>query len=117
MIAIPVKDRSEDPIIDDRFGRGEMFCIVDKNNNFKIIENSAKDLTSGAGGMAVSLLADEDVTVIISPHIGPKAMDAIEALNIQAYDMGLTKTVTEAIKSLELNRLKMITKKQGLRRV
>lgn len=118
MIAIPVKDQSENPIIDGRFGRGEMFCIIMEDNTFKIIENTAKGLTSGAGGKAVSLLADEDVTTIISPHIGPKAMDAIKALNIKVYEQGESKTVNEALKALKSDLLKAVpTSNHGLKRV
>lgn len=105
MIGIPVKSKSNNPDIDERFGRGQMFCIINKNNDFKIIENSAKNIASGAGGQVVKLLADENVNTIISPHIGPKAMSAINALGMKVFNVGEAKTVKEALKLFELNRL------------
>lgn len=118
MIAIPVKNTFENPEVDERFGRANMFCIIDKNGDFKVIQNTAKGQTTGAGGMAVKLLADEDVSTIISPHIGPKAMDVINTLNIKVYQVGDSKTVKEALKKLKNGSLKSDeSQKQGLRRV
>ena len=118
MIAIPVKDRNENPVVDERFGRCDLFYIIDNKGNHKFIKNSAKNLTSGAGGKAVSILADEGVTKIISPHIGPKAMDVIKIINMDIYDIGDNKTVKEALLSLQANKLNIVpTKSSGLKRV
>ena len=117
MIAIPVKNQEENPEIDERFGRCNMFCIID-NTNYKFIENRSKDNTSGAGGESVKLLADEDVTTIISPHIGPKAMDAINALKMEVFNMGDSKTVSDALENLKNGKLEKVDPaKKGLRRV
>ena len=118
MIGIPVKDNSENPTIDERFGRAQMFCIVNDKGEFKIIDNTAKEQASGAGGQAVKLLADEDVDTIISPHIGPKANDAIKILKIKVYQVGDAKTVKEALEMLKTGILKMPeVAKPGLKRV
>ena len=118
MIGIPVKSRGSNPEIDERFGRGPLFCIIDKDKNLTFIENSAKDLASGAGGKAVCLLADQSVTKIIAPHVGPKAMDALNGLDIKVYNMGSSITVNDALKSFENNLLEEVSnQKKGLRRV
>jgi predicted Fe-Mo cluster-binding NifX family protein len=118
LIAIPVKDNNHDPEIDERFGRATSFCIIDKDHSFKFIDNTSKNLSSGAGGQAVKLLADENVNIIISPHIGPKAMDVIEALEIKVFEKGESKTVSEVLTLFRSNKLNMVTiNKSGLRRV
>lgn len=111
-------DSSKNPIIDERFGRAQMFCIINNKGDFKVIENTAKGQTTGAGGQAVKILADEDVDTIISPHIGPKAMNAISALKIEVFKVGNAKTVKEAIDMLNSGNLELDDyTKPGLKRV
>ncbi|MBN2617486.1 MAG: NifB/NifX family molybdenum-iron cluster-binding protein [Spirochaetales bacterium] len=118
MIAIPVKDTGDNPEVDERFGRCAFFCIIDDKGTKTFIENSAKDLSSGAGGQAVSILANNDVDVIIAPHIGPKSMTPILELGIKVFSVGNAKTVSEALEGLKLNILKAVgEEKPGLRRV
>lgn len=118
MIGIPVKGNGENPEIDERFGRAQLFCIINDNGGIKVVENTAKEQASGAGGQAVKILADEDVDTVISPHIGPKAMDAINALKIKVYQVGDAKTVKEAIQMLKDDKLTSNdSKKTGLKRV
>lgn len=117
MIAIPVKSRGDNPEIDERFGRAELFCIID-NKVLGFIENNGKEESSGAGGLAVKLLADQNVETVISPHIGPKAMDALKALKIEAYSVGECKTVNEALDNFAAGKLSSQTQaKPGLKRV
>lgn len=118
MIAIPVSNNSKNPDIDDRFGRCSMFCIINVNNEYRIIENSGKNLGSGAGAHVVKLLVDGNVNTIISPHIGPKAMTAIKALDLKVFHVGDAKTVAEALELLLSNKLEMVKDpKPGLRKV
>lgn len=118
MIGIPVKDNSENPEVDERFGRGQMFCIIDSEGKYKVIDNTAKEQASGAGGMAVKLLADENVDTVISPHVGPKATDAINALGIKVYQVGNAKTVKKALEMFKSGKLLPAESgKQGLKRV
>jgi len=118
IIGIPVKEKGADPQIDERFGRCNYFCIIDDKEQITFIENSAKDQASGAGGQSVKLLADEDVDTIISPHIGPKAMDAIKLLNINVFSLGDSTTVTQALNNIKAGKLELVdAEKKGLRRV
>ncbi|OQY39257.1 MAG: hypothetical protein B6229_04220 [Spirochaetaceae bacterium 4572_7] len=119
IIGLPVKDDSENPEIDDRFGRGKMFCIVTESGDFKIVKNTGKEQSSGAGGEAVRTLANEDIDTVIAPHVGPKAMDAFKALGgIKIYDRGEAKTVKDALKFLKEGKLKEVeTENSGLKRV
>ncbi|WP_319371641.1 NifB/NifX family molybdenum-iron cluster-binding protein [uncultured Ilyobacter sp.] len=97
-IAISSKDKGIQSQISDRFGRADYFVIVDTGTNEVItIENTAKEEPTGAGGMAVRLIAKENVEVVIAPEIGPKAATAIKAFNIKAYKKGEFTTVEEAV--------------------
>lgn len=104
--------------LDDRFGRSTNYLIFDdETNEFTVIENSAKNEGSGAGGKAVSLLNENKVDVVLSPHVGPKAQTALEAFGIKAYHYGEAKTVKEALDAFKAGKLQEIVKpKSGLRK-
>ncbi len=105
-IAISSKDKGIKSQISDRFGRADYFVIVDTDTNeLKAIENTAKDEPTGAGGMAVRLIAKENVEIIIAPEIGPKAATAIKAFNIKAYRKGEFATVEEAVNAYKEDKL------------
>ncbi len=117
MIAIPIKSKDKNALIDERFGRASFFYIYN-DIEFKIVDNSAKDASSGAGGLAVKLLSDENVDTIISPHIGPKAMEVIKQLGISVYEKGESTGLADVMKLFKDDKLtKLETKPQGLKRV
>lgn len=121
-IAICAKNEGINSEIDDRFGRCENFVIInDETNEVKTIENMAKNEAGGAGGTAVRNLAKENVNIIISSKLGPKADIALKAFEIKAYDIGNSKTVKEAFENYKnglLNEITNIEKEHsGLRRV
>ncbi len=105
MIAVPVKDREADPQIDERFGRCPFFCLIDGEGKQTFLENEAPSSPSGAGVKAVQTLADEDVTVVLSPEVGPKAMAAMEPLGIRVFHIGEARTVSEVLSSYKENKL------------
>lgn len=92
--------------VDDRFGRAEFYVIVDlETNETKIIENTAKNESAGAGGKSVSLLNKQGADVIIVPELGPKALKAMDAFELQAFQIDDSKTVQEALNSLNAGKL------------
>ncbi|MBZ4683199.1 MAG: hypothetical protein PWP46_918 [Fusobacteriaceae bacterium] len=99
-IAVSAKAEGLNAKIDDRFGRAEYYVIFDtETKEVKTVENSAKNESAGAGGKAVKVLGDENVNVILAPEVGPKAITALKAFEIEAYlyaGLGLN-TVEEAI--------------------
>ena len=105
MIAVPVKDREADPRIDERFGRCPYFCLIDGEGKRTFLDNEAPTSPSGAGVKAVQTLADEDVTVVLSPEVGPKAMAAMEPLGIKVFHIGEARTVSEVLSLYEENKL------------
>jgi len=106
-IAICVKDDSGvSARVDDRFGRAEYYLIFDSEyNQSVVIENSAKNDSAGAGGKAISLLHKHNVSVIVVPELGPKALDAVKAFELEAYQIDESKTAQQAVNSFLAGKL------------
>jgi predicted Fe-Mo cluster-binding NifX family protein len=118
IISICAKSQGLDSLVDERFGRAENFVIVNLDNNeVKTVENIAKNDSSGAGGKAVKLLAENKVDIAIVPHLGPKAETAMEAFEIKTISQGEYKTVKEIVEAYKEGKLEIISKKKGLQRV
>lgn len=119
LIGVSTKGNSLDSPLDDRFGRCENFLIYNSETKlFSVVRNSGKDQPSGAGSNAVKLLADHGTNLVLAPHLGPKALIALDAMEIEAYDFGKLNTVAEAIDSFLAGDLKRVTEsKGGLRKV
>ena len=117
-IAICTKGNDLNAPLDERFGRSENYLIFDdQTNEFVVVENTAKQESSGAGGASVKILADNKVSVALSPHVGPKAHQALDAFEIRAFNFGDCKTVQEALDAFKNNSLKEITNQpKGLRK-
>jgi predicted Fe-Mo cluster-binding NifX family protein len=95
MIAVPVKDKSDDPRLEERFGRSAVFCLIDGEGNRSFIDNDAPDSPSGAGVKTVQMLADRDVDIVIVPEVGPKATAAMEPLGIRVFSMGSAQNLND----------------------
>ena len=97
-IAISAKGLELTSEVDKRFGRAEFFVIIDSENrgDFYGIENEAKNALGGAGGEAVRILAKENVEIILTGEVGPKAFQALDGFEIKAF-RGVNGTVQNAI--------------------
>lgn len=106
-VAICVKnDLGINSSVDDRCGRAEYYVIFDsEEKETVVIENSAKNDSAGAGGKAISLLNKQGVSVIIVPELGPKALDAVKAFELEAYQIDESKTAEEALNSFLAGKL------------
>lgn len=97
-IAVCAQEASEFSPVADRFARAEYFVIYDHSTlSFTPIENDAKDESGGAGGKAVKLLNTHNVDVVLSPEVGPKALEALKAFEIEAYNYKHATTIKDAI--------------------
>ncbi len=97
-IAISSKENHELSIVSDRFARSDYFIIYDHDTlSFTSVENTAKKAGSGAGGKAVKILGDLAVDVVLVPELGPKALEALQAFEIDSYQYPKEKTVKEVI--------------------
>ena len=92
--------------IDPRFGRCAYFIIVDSDTlNFEALPNPSISAAHGAGISAAQVVANKDVKVIITGHIGPNAYQALSSTGIKIFT-GITGTVKEAIEKYKSGQLK-----------
>lgn len=103
-IAIPTKGGGLEDTVAPVFARAPAFAIVDVENeevkNVKVIQNPAMNATGGAGPLAVQMLINEGVEAIVTPHVGPNALGALQAAGIKLYQVAPGTLVEEAVKAV-----------------
>ena len=88
-IAISATGKTNEDLLDMRFGRCEYFQIHDtEKGEFTILENKGQNATGGAGIASSNQLIDEKVDVIITGNLGPNAFGLIQKAQIKAYGCG-----------------------------
>jgi predicted Fe-Mo cluster-binding NifX family protein len=106
-VLVSTTGRALDARLDPRFGRAELFAVVDVDTNqFEIVSNdAARDAMQGAGIQAAELAARLGVKVVITGHCGPKAFAALKAAGIEVLS-GADGTVAQAIAAFKTGLLK-----------
>ena len=97
-IAVSLKEGNFDGEVSDVFGRSPYFVIVEIENGkikeTEIIENKNIGQMSGAGISTARLVAEKDISAIITGNIGPRALDVLKQFNIAIYySQGIVKDV------------------------
>jgi predicted Fe-Mo cluster-binding NifX family protein len=108
-IAISSSGKTLDAALDPRFGRCACFVIVDPADmSYEAFENRSAAQSGGAGIQAAQLLANKNVSAVITGHVGPNAVQTLSAagIDIFAEQQGTIKEVVERYKS---GRLKSTT--------
>jgi predicted Fe-Mo cluster-binding NifX family protein len=97
-IAIPAVDREPTATIDARFGRAPWFLVYDTEMlTWVAVENSPNlQAVQGAGIQSAETLVRHGVTVVLTPHCGPKAFRVLQAAGVTIY-LGVNGTVAEAL--------------------
>ena len=86
--------------IDSRFGRAEYFIIYDTNTKeFEAIHNENTSEGSGVGVKTGQLIADNNVDMVYTGHVGPKAASALNAANVK-YTEHISGVVKDFISTL-----------------
>lgn len=71
------------------FGRCPYFIVAEikngKINKTDAIKNESVDQNSGAGVSTAQLIAENNIDVIITGNIGPRALDVLKQFNIEIY--------------------------------
>ena len=101
-IAISSSGNTLDSALDPRFGRCAYFLIVDPADmRFEAFDNQSAAQSGGAGIQAAQLLADKNVSAVITGHVGPNAVQTLTAagIDIIAEQQGTIKEVVEKYKS------------------
>jgi predicted Fe-Mo cluster-binding NifX family protein len=70
--------------VDERFGRADYFLITNENGDQieEIIENNAKNSSTGAGTGSASIIAEKGVKALFAGNLGPKAESVLSAAGV-----------------------------------
>jgi predicted Fe-Mo cluster-binding NifX family protein/Pyruvate/2-oxoacid:ferredoxin oxidoreductase delta subunit len=103
-IAVTAKGKSLGDQVDPRFGRCPYFLVVDIDSadmKFDAIENPNIALGGGAGIQSAQLMAEHDVTYVLTGNCGPNAFQTLEAAEIQVITgvNGIVRQIVEQFKS------------------
>lgn len=85
-IAMSVKERSLDSVLEDRFARGKYFLIYDRESKEVEFIDPPNAAAHGAGPLAVNFLVNRGVDSIIAFQLGQNAIQAIEAAGVAFYE-------------------------------
>ncbi len=87
-IAVTSMGPSMDATFDVHFGRAPYFIIFDSETKEVVSEfNNEKNLKAvqGAGVESAKVMVDLDVKVVLTGHVGPKALDVLKLADISSY--------------------------------
>ncbi|MCF8331328.1 MAG: hypothetical protein K9H84_02665 [Bacteroidales bacterium] len=98
IIAVSAEGNSKNSLFDLRFGRCNFFMLFNpESRDISFLPNPGKEASGGAGPIAAELLANHGVTKVFSGDFGPKAADALKAMDIE---MVVLQTKGESLESL-----------------
>ena len=102
-----------DTPLDPRFGRAEVFIIVDAETReiVSTIDNKSVEAAHGAGTGAAATMSDNNVDAVIAGRFGPKAYEALNRLEIQMWNAPQGLTAGEALDKMiagELTQMQIV---------
>jgi predicted Fe-Mo cluster-binding NifX family protein len=109
-IVFTAKGETWDSLIDERFGRCEMFVIFDEeNSSFKGVSNAeVKDMGHGAGLQIAKKVLDLNPDIIITGNgAGDKALQVLSKSNVKMYIGAGGMSLKEAYEAYKNNELKL----------
>ena len=73
--------------VDLRFGRARYLVIFDTETEHFTVFNNEENMAEpqGAGIRTAKLIAEQDVALVVSGHVGPKAMQVLELAGIEVF--------------------------------
>jgi len=106
-LAISSEGPNLDDKVDSRFGRAGGFLIVDSESmETRYLDNgSAQVAAKGAGYQAAELVAGSGAKVVLSGYVGPKAFEALKAVDIQVGQECDRMTVREAVEKFNQGKI------------
>lgn len=85
-IAITAEGQDLESRLDERFGRCRYFLLTDpETEQYEVVENLGDGTSGGAGVSAAQLIVDHGAEALITGHIGPNAIRALQATNVKVY--------------------------------
>jgi len=93
--------------VDSRFGRTAYFAVYDDTvDAWAFIENRQNlQGAQGAGIQAAQTIIDAGVQALIAANVGPKAMAALKAGNIDVYEIDTAKRVQQSVQEYQAGQL------------
>ena len=109
-IAISAEGPTTQDIVDPRFGRAAGFVIYDtETKTLEYIDNGAAQAAAqGAGLMAVETVVEAGAKVVLSGYIGPKALEALQAVGLGTVQDMDNRTVGNVIADFEAGNLPVL---------
>ena len=117
LIAITAHGKDRYAKLDSRFGRADYFVLYDqKTGTWSSLPNTQNiNAAHGAGIQAGQNIAQIGATVLITGHIGPKALKVLKTAKIDMYSFGdMEGTVEDALQAFLNNKLSSIPVANGL---
>ena len=92
--------------MDQRFGRAQLFLIVDtETGRFTAVDNTQNlEAPQGAGIQAAGTVVDQDVEVLITGHCGPNAFKTLQAAGVKVI-VGARGTNAEVVEQFKKGQL------------
>ena len=101
-VAVSSTGKDLDSEVSNVFGRCPYFVIAEieekKIIKFEAIENSSAAQNQSAGISAAQLVAEKDVSALITGNVGPRALDVLRQFKIEIYNG--SGTVNEVLQKL-----------------
>lgn len=96
--------------LDPRFGRAPFFLVVDTGRGevVQTLVNEAAEAAHGAGTGAAALMAKHEVGGVVAGRFGPKAHQALVALQIALWTAPDGLTVAQALEKLRAGQLSAV---------
>ena len=108
-VAVTSKGRTLGDEVDLRFGRAQMFLLVDTETGaFDVVDNKQNlEAAQGAGIQAARIVAEHGAGVVITGHCGPNAFRTLSAAGINVV-LGAEGTVGEAVERFKARELRAV---------
>lgn len=88
-IAVSSIDENIESNVSAVFGRCHYFIIAEIENQeikkFEAIKNESENQMGGAGISTAQLMAEKNVSAVITGNMGPRALDVLKQFNIEVY--------------------------------
>lgn len=92
--------------VDPRFGRGAYFLVIDTDTlEWQAYPNPSVGVSGGAGTLAAQFVANKKSKAVISGDFGPNAYDALQAVGVEMYLFGTSRTGSEAVERFKAGKL------------
>ncbi len=107
-VAVTAKGKDLGDQVDPRFGRCPYFLVVDTDTmSAEAIENPNLALGGGAGIQSAQLMAEHDVSVVLTGNCGPNAHQTLSAAGIQII-VGASGSIRDAVDHFKAGSLSTI---------